>query len=144
MLHDGAAAARVTRCRELIETRLECSRESLLNIVERSISAEREREFAGVGGPPKVLRTDNGREPISQALRSFSAGKVGLSYISLGRRGATANRIVQQPATKRAPHPQPLDQAARNAILNCGAKLYQRIPGLSDRRSGETASIHFH
>lgn len=90
MLHDGAAAARVTRCRELIETRLECSRESLLNIVERSISAEREREFAGVGGPPKVLRTENGREPISQALRSFSAGKVGLSYISLGRRGATA------------------------------------------------------
>ena len=44
----------------------EHTRESLLNIVERSITAERlieelERSFAAAGGPPMVLRMDNGR-----------------------------------------------------------------------------------
>lgn len=43
------------------------TRESLLNIVERSITAERlveelESCFAAAGGPPKVLRLDNGPE----------------------------------------------------------------------------------
>jgi hypothetical protein len=43
------------------------TRESLVNIVERSITAERliaelERVFAVAGGPPKVLRMDNGPE----------------------------------------------------------------------------------
>ena len=61
----------------------EHTRESLLNIVERSITAERliedlERCFA-VGGPPMVLRMDNGPEMISQALQQFCAGKVGMS-----------------------------------------------------------------
>jgi transposase InsO family protein len=40
--------------------------------------------FAAAGGPPKVLRMDNGPEMISQALQQFCAGKVGLSYISPG------------------------------------------------------------
>ena len=48
----------------------EHTRESLLNIVERSITAERlvedlERCFAAAGGPPMVLRLDNGPEMIS-------------------------------------------------------------------------------
>jgi putative transposase len=48
----------------------EHTRESLLNIVERSITAERliaelERVFAVAGGPPLVLRMDNGPELIS-------------------------------------------------------------------------------
>ena len=67
----------------------EHTRESLLNIVERSITADRlidelEKCFAAAGGPPLVLRMDNGPELISQALQSFCAGKVGLSYIPPG------------------------------------------------------------
>lgn len=67
----------------------EHTRLSLLNIVERSITAERliedlEKTFALWGGPPLVLRIDNGPEFISHALQGFCAGKVGLSYIPPG------------------------------------------------------------
>ncbi|WP_112649936.1 IS3 family transposase [Mycobacterium xenopi] len=67
----------------------EHTRESLLNIVERSITAERliedlEKCFTAAGGPPMVLRMDNGPELISQALQSFCAGKVGMTYIPPG------------------------------------------------------------
>lgn len=67
----------------------EHTRESLLNLVERSITADRliddlEKCFAAAGGPPKVLRMDNGPELISQALQQFCAGKVGLYYIPPG------------------------------------------------------------
>lgn len=67
----------------------EHTRESLLNIVERSITGDRlvdelERVFATAGGPPMVLRMDNGPEMISQALQAFCEEKVGLSYIPPG------------------------------------------------------------
>ncbi|WP_084014185.1 integrase core domain-containing protein [Mycolicibacter kumamotonensis] len=67
----------------------EHTRESLLHIVERSITGERlvdelERVFAAAGGPPMVLRMDNGPEIISQALQRFCKNKVGLSYIPRG------------------------------------------------------------
>lgn len=67
----------------------EHTRESLLNIVERSIDAERlvdelEKVFAAAGGPPMVLRMDNGPEFISQALQRFCEDKVGLVYIPPG------------------------------------------------------------
>jgi putative transposase len=67
----------------------EHTRESLLNLVERSITAERlvtelEAVFATAGGPPTVLRMDNGPELVSQALQRFCDGKVGLSYIPPG------------------------------------------------------------
>ncbi|HYB38196.1 MAG TPA: IS3 family transposase [Mycobacterium sp.] len=67
----------------------EHTRESVLNIVERSITADRliaelKKCFAAAGGPPMVLRMDNGPELISQALQSFCAGKVGMSYIPPG------------------------------------------------------------
>ena len=60
-----------------------------MDLVERSITAERlvaelEKVFAAAGGPPKVLRMDNGPELISQALQQFCAGKVGLSLHSAG------------------------------------------------------------
>src|SRR6476661_2286947 len=42
--------------------------------------------FAAAGGPPKVLRMDNGPELVSQALQRFCDGKVGLSYIPPGWR----------------------------------------------------------
>jgi putative transposase len=67
----------------------EHTRESPLNIVERSITADRLIEklqtcFAAAGGPPLVLRMDNGPELISQALQSFCDGKLGLCYIPPG------------------------------------------------------------
>jgi len=67
----------------------EHTRESLLNIVERSITAERlvtelETAFAMAGGPPKVLRMDNGPELVSQALQRFCENKTGLLYIPPG------------------------------------------------------------
>ena len=63
----------------------EHTRESLLHLVERSITAQRlvielEDVFDRVGGPPMVLRMDNGPELISQALQWFCDGRVGLSY----------------------------------------------------------------
>jgi transposase InsO family protein len=66
----------------------EHTRESLLHLVERSITADRliielEEVFA-VRGVPMVLRMDNGPELVSQALQQFCDGKVGLSYIPLG------------------------------------------------------------
>ena len=67
----------------------EHTRLSLLHLVERSITTERlvaelEKVFAAGGGPPKVLRMDNGPELVSQALQRFCDGKVGLSYIPPG------------------------------------------------------------
>jgi len=67
----------------------EHTRESLLNLVERSITGEDlvdelEKVFAAAGGPPKVLRLDNGPEMISQALQQFCNGKAGMSYIPPG------------------------------------------------------------
>ncbi len=51
------------------------TRESLLHLVERSITTERlvaELEvFAVAGGPPRVLRMDNGSEMISAVLQAF-------------------------------------------------------------------------
>ena len=67
----------------------EHTRESLLDLVSRSITSERlveelEKVFAAVGGPPKVLRIDSGPELVSQALQLFCDGKTGMSYISPG------------------------------------------------------------
>ena len=63
--------------------------------VERLITAERlvielEDAFAAAGGPPKVLRMDNGPELVSAALERFCENKVGLSYIPPDNRGTTA------------------------------------------------------
>ncbi|HVT96144.1 MAG TPA: IS3 family transposase [Acidobacteriaceae bacterium] len=67
----------------------EHTRESLLHLVERSITGERlvvelEKVFTAAGGPPKVLRMDNGPELVSQALQRFCENKVGMSYIPPG------------------------------------------------------------
>src|SRR5882757_8149923 len=67
----------------------EHTRCSLLNIIERSITAELlvaelKTVFAAAGGPPKVLRMDNGPEFISQALQQFCGRRVGTSYIPPG------------------------------------------------------------
>ncbi|MGV8874270.1 MAG: transposase, partial [Rhodococcus sp. (in: high G+C Gram-positive bacteria)] len=67
----------------------EHTRLSVLNIVERSITAQRSTEeldkaFALWGGPPQVLRMDNGPEFISSVLQQFCRDRVGISYIPPG------------------------------------------------------------
>ena len=67
----------------------EHTRESLLNLVERSITGERlvaelTKVFAAHGGPPKVLRLDNGPEMVSQALQRFCENRTGMVYIPPG------------------------------------------------------------
>ncbi len=97
----------------------EHTRESLLHLVERSITAERlvielEDAFAAAGGPPKVLRMDNGPELVSQALQQFCEDKVGLCYIPPGTPWNNGiHRIVQQPTQEGVPQPQPLEHPVR-------------------------------
>jgi putative transposase len=67
----------------------EHTRLSLLNIVERSITAERlivelDKAFALWDGPPLVLRMDNGPEFISHVLQQFCGDHIGISYIPPG------------------------------------------------------------
>lgn len=67
----------------------EHTRLSLLHVVERSITGEHlvfelEKAFAMAGGPPKVLRMDNGPEMVSQALQRFCENKTGMVYIPPG------------------------------------------------------------
>ncbi|WP_280335623.1 IS3 family transposase [Nocardia wallacei] len=83
---DSTVDGRVVKIASMID---EHTRESLLHLVERSITAERlvaelQRVFAARGGPPRMLRMDNGPEMISQALQQFCAGKTGLVYIPPG------------------------------------------------------------
>jgi putative transposase len=57
----------------------EHTRCSLMNIVERSITAERlvtelEAALTVAGGPPKILRMDHGPELVSQVLQWFCDG----------------------------------------------------------------------
>jgi putative transposase len=98
----------------------EHTRESLLHLVERSITAQRlvmelEEVFDRAGGPPMVVRMDNGPELISQALQRFCDGKVGLSYIPPG--APWDNGYIESfnnRLRKECPEPQPLDQPARS------------------------------
>ena len=56
-----------------------------MNVVQRSTTGERlaaelQKVFAAAGRPPQVLRLDNGREMVSQALQQFCEGNVGITY----------------------------------------------------------------
>ena len=98
----------------------EHTRESLLHVVERSITAERlvvelEDAFAAAGGPPEVLRMDNGPELVSQALQRFCENQVGMVYIPPGTVEQRLHRIVQQPPAQGVPQPQPLEHPVRGS-----------------------------
>jgi putative transposase len=78
---DSTVDGRAVKIASMID---EHTRVSLLNLVERSITAERlvaelETVFAAAGGPPRVMRMDNGPELVSQALQHFCDDKVGMS-----------------------------------------------------------------
>jgi transposase InsO family protein len=78
---DSTIDGKAIKIASMIDEHTRCS---LLNIVERSITADRLVEelkmvFAVTGGPPNVLRMDNGPEFISQALQQFCDGRVGMS-----------------------------------------------------------------
>jgi hypothetical protein len=88
---DSTVDGKAIKIASMIDEHTRCS---LLNIVERSITGEHLVEelktvFAAAGGPPKVLRMDNGPEFISQALQQFCDGRVGTSYIPPDNRGTT-------------------------------------------------------
>lgn len=96
----------------------EHTRQSLLNIVERSITAQRltgelDKTFVLWDGPPQVLRTDNGPEFISHVLQHFCATVSVSPTSSRGRRGTTD---TSNPSTidYGGPQPQSLDELARS------------------------------
>jgi putative transposase len=83
---DSTTDGKAVKIASMIDEHTRCS---LMNIVERSITAERlvtelETAFAVAGGPPRVLRMDNGPELVSQALQRFCEDKTGLVYIPPG------------------------------------------------------------
>jgi putative transposase len=67
----------------------EHTRESLLDITDRSITAEKVidymKKIIAKRGLPKVLRCDNGPEFISHALGKFAEEKLGIHYIPPGQ-----------------------------------------------------------
>ncbi|PPI98956.1 IS3 family transposase [Nocardia nova] len=82
---DSTVDGRAVKIASMVD---EHTRESLLHLVERSITGERlvaelARVFAA-RGVPKVLRCDNGPEMISTALQRFCANRIGITYIPPG------------------------------------------------------------
>jgi transposase InsO family protein len=83
---DSTVDGKAVKIASMIDEHTRCS---LLNIVERSITAENlvvalKKVFAAAGGPLKVLRMDNGPEFISQARQQFCDGKFGMCFIPPG------------------------------------------------------------
>ena len=83
---DSTVDGRAVKIASMVD---EHTRESLLHLAERSITTEHlvtelQRVFAATGGPPKVLRMDNGPEMMLTALQQFCADRVGIVYIPLG------------------------------------------------------------
>lgn len=79
---DSTVDGRAVKIASMVD---EHTRESLLHLVQQSITAERlvaelAKVFA-VRGTPRVLRMGNGPEMISQALQRFCADRVGMVYI---------------------------------------------------------------
>ncbi len=113
---DSTVDGRAVKIASMID---EHTRESLLHLVERSITAEKlvaelEKVFTARNGPPRVLRMDNGPEMISHALQQFCADRVGIVYIPPGTPWNNGlHRVVQSAAARGVPQPQPLDQPAR-------------------------------
>jgi Integrase core domain len=88
---DSSTDAKAIKIASMLD---EHTRESLLNIVERSITAERligalEKCFTAAAGPPMVLRMDNGPELISQARNSSAQARSGCPTSRRAHHGTT-------------------------------------------------------
>jgi putative transposase len=88
---DSTVDGKAIKLASMIDEHTRCS---LLNIVERSITGEHFVEestkvFAAAGGPPKVVRMDNGPKFIPQALQQFREGRSGCSTSRPEPRGTT-------------------------------------------------------
>ena len=82
----------------------EHTRVSLLNIVERSITADRLVEelksvFAAAGGSPKVLRTHNGPERIFERCKGSAITEWACPTFRQGAVEQRLHLILQQPPT---------------------------------------------
>ncbi|MHA0287619.1 integrase catalytic domain-containing protein [Mycobacterium sp. C3-094] len=97
----------------------EHTRESLLHLVERSITgevlvAELTKVFASHGGLPKVLRMDNGPEMVFSSAATVLRGQDRHDVHPAGLPvGQQLHRFVQQPTTQGVPQPQPLEHPVR-------------------------------
>ncbi len=82
---DSTVDGKAVKIASMIDERI---RESLLHLVEGSVTAQRlliePEEVFAAHGTPMVLRMDNGPELVSQALQRFCDGRMGLSYIPPG------------------------------------------------------------
>lgn len=95
-------------------------RESLLNLVERSITGERLVEeltqvFAVHGGPPKLLRPDNGPEVVSR--QQFCETKAGMVYIPPGYRWGKGYIELFNNRLRGVPQPQLLEHPLRGRAV---------------------------
>jgi putative transposase len=68
----------------LVSRRRRCTTGGAPTIPAELLVAELKKVFVAAGGPPKVLRMDNGPEFISQALQQFCDRTVRMSYIPPG------------------------------------------------------------
>ncbi|WP_433208563.1 integrase catalytic domain-containing protein [Nocardia sp. CA-107356] len=90
---DSTVDGRAVKIASMID---EHTRESLLHTVERSITAERlvaelEKVFTAAGGPPRVLRMDNGLEMIGLPCNSSAPTGSQSPTFRRARPGTTAS-----------------------------------------------------
>ena len=145
---DSTVDGKAVKIASMIDEHTRCS---LLNIVERSITAERlvielEGVFAAAGGPPKVLRMDNGPELVSQALQQFCEGKVGLSYIPPGTPWNNGYIESFNNRLRKECHNEPLEHPVRSlggpglpnaGRVRCGVQAHPHPGGLRDQLNPE-------
>jgi putative transposase len=88
---DSTVDGKAVKIASMIDEHTRCS---MLNIVERSITgddlvAELKKVFVAAGGPPRVLRMDNGPEFISEALQQFATSESACPIFRRVRPGIT-------------------------------------------------------
>ena len=131
---DSTVDGKAVKIASMIDEHTRCS---LLNIVERSITAERlvielEGVFAAAGGPPKVLRVDSGPELVSQALQRFAKVRSDCPTFRPERRGTTgtSNRSTTD--------------SGRSASINHWNTLFEAWVALGYRTPAEYAAACRH
>jgi hypothetical protein len=77
--------------------------------------------------PPKVLRTDNGPELVSQALQRFCENEVGPLYAARHSAEQRPHRIIRQSSAQKAPQSQPLLHPVRGQGRDRGASTRNTI-----------------